>query len=38
MELPYKPGIPFLGIFLKKPKKIIQKNICTPYSLQHYLQ
>ena len=30
MELPYDPGIPLLGNYPKKPKALIQKNICTP--------
>ena len=30
MELPYNLEIPLLGIYLKKPKTLIQKNICTP--------
>ena len=30
MELPYDPVIPLLGVYLKKPKTLIQKNICTP--------
>ena len=29
MEPPYDPVIPLLGIYLKKPKTLIQKNICT---------
>ena len=30
MELPYNLEIPLLGIYLKKPKTLIQKDICTP--------
>ena len=30
MELPYDPAIPLLGIYLKKPETLIQKNLCTP--------
>ena len=30
MELLYDPAAPLLGICLKKPKTLIQKNICTP--------
>ena len=30
MELPYDPVIPRLGIYPKKPKTVIWKNICTP--------
>ena len=30
MELPYDPVIPLLGVYLKKPKTLIQKNISTP--------
>ena len=30
MELPDDPGIPLLVIYLKKPKTLIWKNICTP--------
>ena len=37
MELPYDSAIPLLGIYPKKPKMLILKNIRT-YSLQHYLQ
>ena len=38
IELPYDPAIPLLGIYPKKMKVLIQKDICTPCSLQHYLQ
>ena len=30
MELLYDPVIVLLGIYLKKPETLIQKNICTP--------
>ena len=30
IDLPFDPGIPLLGIYLKEPKTIIQKNISTP--------
>ena len=30
IELPYDPAIPLLGIYLKKPKTLIQKDTCTP--------
>ena len=30
MKLPYDPVISFLGIYTKKPKTLIQKNINTP--------
>ena len=30
MDLPFDPAIPFLGIYLKGPKTLIQKNISTP--------
>ena len=30
MELPYDPLTPFLGIYPKKPKTLIQKNITVP--------
>ena len=30
IELPYNPAIPLLGIFPKKTKILIQKDICTP--------
>ena len=30
MEQPFDPVIPLLGIYLKKPKTLIQKNIGTP--------
>ena len=29
-ELPYNPAIPLLGIFPKKTKTLIQKDVCTP--------
>ena len=29
MELPFDPVIPLLGIYLKKPKTLIQKNMST---------
>ena len=29
LELPYDPAIPLLGIYLKKTKTLIQKDICT---------
>ena len=28
IELPYDPAIPLLGIYLKKTKTLIQKDIC----------
>ena len=30
LELPYDPAIPFLGIYPKKTKMLIQKDTCTP--------
>ena len=30
MGLPFDPAIPLLGIYLKKPKALIQKNKSTP--------
>ena len=30
IELLYDPVIPLLGIHMKKPEILIQKNICTP--------
>ena len=30
IELPYDTAIPFLGIYLEKPKTQIQKDTCTP--------
>ena len=30
IELPYDPAIPFLGIFPKKTKTLIWKDICIP--------
>ena len=30
MKLPYDPAIPLLGIYLKKPKILIQKNVYMP--------
>ena len=29
--LPYYPAIPLLGIYLKKMKTLIKKNICAPH-------
>ena len=29
-ELPYDPAIPLLGIYLKKMKTLIQKDMCIP--------
>ena len=30
IELPYKPAIPFLDIYLKEIKTLVQKDICPP--------
>ena len=30
VDLPFNPAIPLLGIYLKEPKTLIQKNISTP--------
>ena len=30
MDLPFDPGIPLPGIYLKEPKTLIQKNISNP--------
>ena len=30
IELPYNPAIPFLGIYVKKMKPLIRKDIRTP--------
>ena len=30
MDLSYDSLIPLLGMYLKKPKTLIQKNVCTP--------
>ena len=30
IELPYNPAIPLLGIYLKKTKTLIQKDLRTP--------
>ena len=30
LELPYKPVIPFLGIYPKEIKTLCQRDICTP--------
>ena len=35
IELPYDPAIPLLGIYLEETN--IEKDICIPSSLQHYL-
>ena len=34
MDLPFDPAIPLLGIYPKKPKPLIQKNIHTPMSIK----
>ena len=33
VELPYDPAIPLLGIYLKKRKRVIQNDTCTPVSI-----
>ena len=38
LELLYDPAIPPLGIYLKKRKTQIKKDIGTPSSLYRYLQ
>ena len=30
LELPYKPAIPFLGIYPKEIQTLCQRDICTP--------
>ena len=30
MDLPFDTAIPFLGIYLREPKTLIQKNVSTP--------
>ena len=30
MELPFDLAIPLLGLYLKNPELLIQKNLCTP--------
>ena len=35
MKLPFDPANPFLGIYSKKSKTLIQNNICSSYSLEH---
>ena len=30
IELPYDPAVPLLGIYLKKTKRLIRKDVCTP--------
>ena len=30
IEIPFDPGIPLLGIYSKKTRSLIQKDICTP--------
>ena len=30
MELPFDPVVPLLGIYLKNPETLIQKNLCIP--------
>ena len=36
IELPYDPAIPLLSIY--SDNAFIEKDTCTPYSLQHYSQ
>ena len=38
IKLPYNPAIPLLGIHPKETKSSYQGGVCTPCSLQHYLQ
>ena len=38
MDLPYDPAIPLLGIHLKKPETLMQKNMCTPVFTAAFLQ
>ena len=33
LEIPYNPVIPLLGIYPKKMKTLIQKDMCTPVSM-----
>ena len=37
-ELPYDPGIPLLGIYLKKTKTLTWKKYAYLCSLQHFLK
>ncbi|KAF6094812.1 hypothetical protein HJG60_011902 [Phyllostomus discolor] len=30
LELPYDPAIPLLGIYPKKPRTLVRRNICPP--------
>ena len=30
LEIPYDPGIPLLGVYLKNTKTLIEKDKCTP--------
>ena len=34
MELPFDPTIPLLGLYLKNPETLIQKNLCTPMFIE----
>ena len=38
IELPYDPAISLLDISPQEMKSLPQRNMCTPYSLQHYSQ
>ena len=38
IEIPYNPANPLLGIYQKKLKSTIQRDLCTPCSWQHYSQ
>ena len=37
-EVPYDSAIPLQGIYLRKMKTLVQKDICSLCSLRHYLQ
>ena len=34
MELPFDPAIPLLGLYPKNPETPMQKNLCTPMSIE----
>ena len=34
MDLPFDPAIPLLGIYLKEPKTLIQRNISSPMFIE----
>ena len=38
MDVPFNPAIPLWGMYLKKPKTLIRKNLSTPIFIAALLQ